>query len=68
MLNYIRNIMKIEATPEKVFNAIQSDTYPELLIDFNKIISMSKSLEVEAVSKEDLVSLYMIDVNLENQV
>jgi len=66
MPNYVRNILQINAPPEKieeVFNAIQSDTDPEQLFDFNKIIPMPKSLEIEAGSQEDLVSLYMTYIN-----
>lgn len=71
MPNYIRNIMKIESTLEKieqVFNAIQSDTHTEQLIDFNKNIPMPMSLEVEAGSKEDLVSLCMTYINPETKL
>ena len=66
MPNYVRNILQINATPEKieqVFKTIQSDTDPEQLLDFNKIIPMPKSLEIEAGSQEDLVSLYMTYIN-----
>ena len=48
MPNYVRNILQINATPEKieeVFNAIQSDTDPEQLFDFNKIIPMLNHLK-----------------------
>ena len=39
--------MKIEATPEKVFKAAQSDTDSQQLFDYNKMIPMPKSLEME---------------------
>ncbi|MBE6107662.1 MAG: hypothetical protein E7192_03385 [Erysipelotrichaceae bacterium] len=70
MPNYVRNILQINAPPEKieeVFNAIQSDTHTEQLIDFNKNIPMPMSLEVEAGSKEDLVSLCMTYINPETR-
>ena len=66
MPNYVRNILQINAPPEKieqVFKTIQSDTDPEQLLDFNKIIPMPKSLEIEAGSQENLVSLYMTYIN-----
>ena len=66
MPNYVRSIVQINAPPEKieeVFKTIQSDTDPEQLIDFNKIIPMPKSLEIEAGSQEDIVSLYMTYIN-----
>ena len=66
MPNYVRNILQINAPPEKieqVFKTIQSDTDSEQLIDFNKIIPMPKSLEIEAGFQEDLVSLYMTYIN-----
>ena len=45
MPNHVRNILQINAPPEKieqVFKTIQSDTDPEQLFDFNKIIPMPK--------------------------
>ena len=53
MPNYVRNILQINATPEKieeVFKTIQSNTDSDQLLDFNKIIPMPKSLEIEAGS------------------
>ena len=41
MPNYIKNILKINAPPERVqeiLSQIKSDTDSELLLDFNKII------------------------------
>ena len=66
MPNYVRNIMRILASSEKVdevLNSIQSDSDPNNPLDFNKIIPMPKSLEIEAGSQEDLVSLYMTYIN-----
>lgn len=66
MPNYIKNILKINATSAKiegVLRSIQSDTDPEQILDFNKIIPMPKSLEVEAGSQEDLIQLYMTYIN-----
>ena len=71
MPNYIRNMMKIESTLEKieqVFKTIQSDTDPEQLLDFNKIIPMADSLKVTAGSEEELCSLYMTYINPEYYV
>ena len=66
MPNYVRNILQINASPDKVkeiLKAIQSDSEPDNPLDFNKIIPMPKSLEIEAGSQEDLVSLYMTYIN-----
>jgi len=71
MPNYIRNTLKIEATSEKIeqlYKATQFDINPEQLLDFNKTIPMPKFLEVEVGSKEDLISLYMTNINPENQI
>ena len=51
MPNYIKNILKIDATSskiEEVLRSIQSEPDPEKLLDFNKIIPMPKSLEIAA--------------------
>ena len=43
MSNYIKNNLKINAPPERVqdiLSQIKSDTDPEQLLDFNKIILM----------------------------
>ena len=48
MPNYVRNILQINAPPEKneeVFKTIQSNTDPEQLFDFNKIIPMLNHLK-----------------------
>ena len=66
MPNYIRNILKIDSSTEKieeVLKSLKSETNPEQLIDFDKIIPMPKSLEVEAGSQEDLIQLYMTYIN-----
>lgn len=53
MPNTIKNILKINAAPERVqeiLSQIKSDTDPEQLLDFNKIIPMADSLKVTAGS------------------
>ena len=68
MPNYIKNILKIDAPPqrvEEILSQIKSDTDPDQLLDFNKIIPMPKELEISAGSQEALVSLYMTYVNPE---
>ena len=57
MPNTIKNILKINAPPERVqeiLSQIKSDTDPEQLLDFDKIISMSKSLKVTVESDEEV--------------
>lgn len=48
MPNYVRNILQVNAPPEKIEEVfkttIQSDTDPDQLLDYNKIIPMPKSL------------------------
>ena len=66
MPNYVRNILQIDAAPEKVeeiLNTIKSDTEQDNPIDFNKIIPMPESLNIESGSQEDLVALYMTYLN-----
>ena len=68
MPNYIKNILKIDAPPqrvEKILSQIKSDTDPDQLLDFNKIIPMAKELEISVGSQEELVSLYMTYINPE---
>ena len=68
MPNYIRNILKMNALPERVeeiLSQIKSDSNPEQFIDFNKIIPLPKELEISAGSLEELVSLYMTYINPE---
>ena len=68
MPNYIKNILKINAPPERVqeiLSQIKSDTDSEQLLDFNKIIPMADSLNVTAGSEEELCSLYMTYINPE---
>ena len=68
MPNYIKNILKINAPPERVqelLSQIKSDTDPEQLLDFNKIIPMADSLKITAGSEEELCSLYMTYINPE---
>ena len=68
MPNYIKNILKINAPPERVQEIllqIKSDTDPEQLFDFNKIIPMADSLKITAGSEEELCSLYMTYINPE---
>ena len=63
MPNYIKNILKINAPPERVqeiLSQIKSDTDTEQLLDFNKIIPMADSLKVTAGSEEELCSLYIL--------
>ncbi len=50
MANNISYILKIKAISEKieqVFKAVQSDTDSQQLFDYNKMIPMPKSLEME---------------------
>ena len=57
MPNTIKNILQINAPPERVqeiLSQIKSDTDPEQLLDFDKIISMSKSLKVTVESDEEV--------------
>ena len=68
MPNFIRNILKMNALPERVeeiLSQIKSDSNPEQFIDFNKIIPLPKELEISAGSLEELVSLYMTYINPE---
>ena len=68
MPNTIKNMLKINAPPERVqeiLSQIKSDTDSEQLLDFNKIIPMADSLNVTAGSEEELCSLYMTYINPE---
>ena len=68
MPNTIKNILKMNAPPERVqeiLSQIKSDTDLDQLLDFNKIISMPKELDIFAGSQEELVSLYMTYINPE---
>ena len=66
MPNAIKNILKMNAPPERVqeiLSQIKSDTDSEQLLDFNKIIPMADSLKITAGSEEELCSLYMTYIN-----
>ena len=68
MPNTIKNMLKINAPPERVqeiLSQIKSDTDSEQLLDFNKIIPMADSLNVSAGSEEEHCSLYMTYINPE---
>ncbi len=68
MPNTIKNILKINAPPgrvQEILSQIKSDTDPEQLLDFNKIIPMADSLKITAGSEEELCSLYMTYINPE---
>ena len=68
MPNTIKNILKINAPPERVqeiLSQIKSDTDSEQLLDFNKIIPMPKELEVAVGDEEKLTSSYMTYINLD---
>ena len=45
---------------EEILSQIKWDTDSDQLFDFNKIISMTKLLEIKAGSEEELCFLYMI--------
>ncbi len=56
MPNHVENIVRIKGNEQlirKMFEAIQNDEYGLGTIDFNKIIPMPKSLEIDAGSRTD---------------
>ena len=67
MPNHIKNILKFNCTPEKraqIFEQIQNDEHGSGSIDFNKIIPMPESLNIDAGSMEKrLINLYLTASN-----
>jgi len=67
MPNHIKNILKFNCTPEKraqIFEQIQNDEHGSGTLDFNKIIPMPKSLNIDAGSMEKrLINLYLTASN-----
>ena len=56
MPNWVRNIIHIEGDPEqtqKLFEAIKNDAFGLGTIDFNKIIPMPESLNIESGNRTD---------------
>ena len=67
MPNHIKNILRFNCTPEErtqIFEQIKHDELGPGTLDFNKIIPMPKSLDVNAGSMEkELINLYLTASN-----